>query len=241
MYAICINCVDFMSKKLLLFDVDGTLVRMEIPAHVESFAFGFKKVYNIDGTIFDVFPFDGKTDRQIIFEVLQKKGLERDAVESKIDEMFKVMTDYVKKNMKKADVVILPGIVTLLKELQSLDYALGVLTGNVEDIANIKLEIAGLKDFFIVGAFGSETEKRYKLVDIANDRLYEKLGFKAKNSDIYVIGDTILDIEAGKRAEVNTIGVATGKYMYEDLEEAGAGLVLKDLEDTEKIVEFIEG
>ena len=228
------------ADKLILFDVDWTLIKGRIPGVINSFEYGFKKVYGVNASINDAAPYEGKTDRQIIFEVLQNKGLERKNIELKLNEMFLSMVEYVQKNIKKKDVVALPGAKDFLEKLKGCKYKLGVLTGNVQRIAEIKLDFADLKYFFEIGAYGSESEKRSELVEMAKERANKKFGHTFSNSDIYLVGDSIRDISCGKETGIKTIGVTTGLHKNTDLENAGADLVLSNLEEAEKGLEFIK-
>ncbi len=230
-----------MQNKLVLFDIDWTLVRGRIPAHHESFTYGFRKVYNVSASRDDVAPYEGKVDKQIIFEVLGKKGLKRNQVEKYLNEMFRVMIDYAEKNMKRDDIVVLPAVEGFLKILKEHTYTLGVMTGNVEGIAKLKLTKAKLMDFFDIGAYGNETERRVELIDIARRRALDKLGLEFTNENIYLVGDSVRDIQCGKEDKIRTIGVATGDYTKEELLNVGANLVLSSLEEYEKAVEFIRG
>jgi len=226
-------------SKLVLLDIDWTLLKGRIPAHINSFEYGFKKVYGITATINDAAPYEGKIERQIILEILQNKGFGRDVIEARLAEMLRAMAEFVKKNIKKGDVVVLPGVKDFLNAMKNRGYKLGVLTGNIRDIARTKLNLAGIDAFFDIGAYGDETEERFRLVDIAKKRANEKFGVEFKNSDIYLIGDSIRDIQCGKKAGVRTIGVTTGNYKRQDLEREKADLVVTSLE-FEKIREFIE-
>lgn len=227
-------------NKLILFDIDWTLVRGRIPAHVNSFEFGFKKVYGIKASINDADPSEGKTDRQIVFEVLQKKGLERNDIEEKLNEMFHIMINYVQKNIAKEEIVVMPGVKEFLTKLKNNNYKNGILTGNVEEIANIKLNLAGLENFFEIGAYGNETEKRAELVEIAKEKANKKFDIVFENSDIYIVGDSIRDIYCGREAGVKTIGVSSGVYTKQDLENAGADLILMSLKETKKVLVLLK-
>lgn len=226
-------------NKLILFDIDWTLVRGRISAHTNSFEYGFMKVYGIKASINDAAPYEGKTDRQIIFEVLQNKNLKRNGIEVKLNEMFHAMIEYAQENIKKEVVVVLPGVKDFLAKLKNYGYNLGILTGNVQSIAKTKLDLAGLKEFFEIGAYGDENERRVELVSIAKERANRKFGCVFTDSNIYLVGDSILDISCGKEAGVKTIGVASGDYKKADLRNAGADLVLPSLEEAEKFIKFI--
>jgi phosphoglycolate phosphatase-like HAD superfamily hydrolase len=107
---------------------------------------------------------------------------------------------------------------------------LGLATGNIELGARIKLERGGLNPYFSFGGFGSDAEDRTELVRKASEKAADKYGASIATSNIFVIGDTPLDIEAGKRCGFKTVGVATGSYSVDELLAAGASFAVKDLE-----------
>ena len=125
-------------------------------------------------------------------------------------------------------VSILPAYLVLASGFAPL--MLGLATGNLETGARIKLDRGGLNRYFSFGGFGSDSEDRAELVRKAAKKAAHKKGESILPSDIFVIGDTNLDIEAGKRAGFKTIGVATGNYSLEELLSAGAGLAVVDFE-----------
>jgi phosphoglycolate phosphatase-like HAD superfamily hydrolase len=109
------------------------------------------------------------------------------------------------------------------------DVVLGLATGNVELGARIKLERAELNSFFAFGGFGSDSEDRTELVRKAAEKAGRKIGRTILASDVFVIGDTPLDVDAGNRAGFKTVGVATGTYTVDQLLAAGASFAVDDL------------
>lgn len=126
---------------------------------------------------------------------------------------------------------MLPGIVSLLDHLVAHRGAvLGLATGNIEMGGRVKLERGDLNRYFDFGGFGSDAEDRTELVRKAAVRAADKNGGGLRPDYTFVIGDTPLDIDAGKRAGFKTVGVATGTYTVEQLLEAGATFAVSDLE-----------
>ena len=107
---------------------------------------------------------------------------------------------------------------------------LGLATGNVELGARIKLDRGNLNRYFTFGGFGSDAEDRTELVRRAAVKAADKKGTPIDNANIFVIGDTPLDIDAGKRAGFQTVGVGTGSYSADQLLAAGATFVVPDFE-----------
>ena len=132
------------------------------------------------------------------------------------------------------------GIRELLPALQNLEgIYLGLLTGNAETGARLKLEPFGLNRYFPVGAFGSDSEDRNLLLPIAVERLQEETSASVNYEHCVVIGDTPKDVECAHVHGASAVAVATGTYPLKELEKTAAELVTADLSDTEKIVDWI--
>lgn len=218
-------------NKLILFDIDGTLTASAI-GHIEAHAVAYQKVFGIYGSIFMV-DFDGKTDRRITKEVLAKLGIAEAEIEEKLPEHLQVMGEYYDSLKPYLKPKLLAGVTELLEKLHSNnDVLLGNVTGNLERIAKDKLEVAGIAKYFEFGGFGSESDERPELVKFAIERARER-GFVG--DDVYVIGDTPVDITAGNASGAKTIGVATGSYSREKLQEAGATITLPSLDNLQAI------
>jgi phosphoglycolate phosphatase-like HAD superfamily hydrolase len=135
-----------------------------------------------------------------------------------------------------------PGVAELLRELRRENgFWLGLLTGNIEEGARIKLDRFGLNGFFSVGAYGSDSEDRNLLLPIAMQRLSRDHGVKANYADCVVIGDTPLDVECAKVHGALSLAVATGPYSMEVLKESGAEKTVPDLSDTRQILAWLNG
>jgi phosphoglycolate phosphatase-like HAD superfamily hydrolase len=118
-----------------------------------------------------------------------------------------------------------------------------VLTGNLQPVARIKLELMGLARFLDldIGAYGSDHHRRNELAPIAAARAAQRYGRAFAGTDVVVIGDTPHDIDCGRAAGAHTIAVATGPFSAEALREHGADVVLENLADTDRVVESIFG
>jgi phosphoglycolate phosphatase-like HAD superfamily hydrolase len=214
-------------NKLILFDIDGTLTASAI-GHIEAHAVAYQKVFGIYGSIFMI-DFDGKTDRRITKEVLASLGVAEAEIEAKLPMHLQVMGEYYDSLKPYLKPKLLPGVAELLYRLHNdNNVLLGNVTGNLERIAKDKLEVAGIAEYFDFGGFGSESDERPELVRLAIERARDR-GFEG--DDVYVIGDTPVDITAGNAAGAKTVGVATGSYSQKDLQEAGATITLPSLDN----------
>jgi phosphoglycolate phosphatase-like HAD superfamily hydrolase len=223
-------------NKLILFDIDRTLI-FNSKAHHKAFSEAFKKVYGVDTSI-EIINHHGMTDQQIIIEVLKKNGLRAKEIKPKIKECMKVMVDSFNEFIENEKIVSLDGIQNLLDALNKNGFLMGLVTGNLEDIARGKLKKAGINHYFKVGGFGSDDIKRVNLVKLAIKRAEKNFSFKS-NNNVFLIGDAPQDMKAGKEARVKTIGVTTGIYSKEQLKNAGADFVVANLKDKNKILKLI--
>jgi phosphoglycolate phosphatase-like HAD superfamily hydrolase len=114
------------------------------------------------------------------------------------------------------------------------------LTGNLENIARIKIGKFDLNKYFDLGSFGEISENRSKLLEDAIKQAESKFKINLNKEDIFVIGDTKFDVECGKEIGVKTIAIATGKYSLEDLKKYNPNYVFKDFSDIDKIIRIID-
>lgn len=214
---------------LILFDIDGTLTSSAV-GHIEAHAVAYQKVFGLFGSIYMI-DYDGKTDRLITKEVLQKLNIDEETIEEKMPEHLEAMEAYYLSIKPYISPKLLPGVLELLEKLsRDENILIGNVTGNLSGIAKTKLEVAGIGEFFKFGGFGEES---YERADLVRNAIQRARGLGFVGDAIYVIGDTPSDIAAGIAAGVKTIGVATGKYDKQTLNEAGATVVLSDLVDFE--------
>jgi phosphoglycolate phosphatase len=214
--------------KLLLFDIDQTLVNTG-GAGLRALNRACEHIFGLNNAMEDVSP-HGKTDPAIAREILRKRlGVQAAAhqISSVLDGYLSFLQEEVQSSPNYR---ILPGILPLLEELQDHDKViLGLATGNIEAGARIKLARADLNRYFAFGGFGSDSEDRTELVRKAAAKASHKNGAALSPANVFVIGDTPLDIDAGKRAGFNTIGVGTGSYSKVQLLDAGATMAVNDL------------
>ncbi len=218
--------------KLLLMDIDGTLME-ESPTHTLSFNYACKEIYGVDTDI-ESFPRHGMTDTGIMYGLLKNMGIPEKEIKNKLDIAFKTMIGYVSENIAPADYKLLDNVRNILDVLQANGHILGILTGNLEAIAKIRLEYAGIENYFVAGGYGSDNIIRSKLVDYA----IQRYGKNIDRSEIYLIGDTPLDIKAAREASTGAIGIATGVYSVSDL--STADLVLKNFGEKNKLLDFLK-
>lgn len=210
-------------SKLVLFDVDHTLVKGQ-HGHLGAFNYAIEQVAGVkDFDIYHTVDMWGQTDRNILLAALRSLG----APEHLVEDCFSLMARHFGETLPQSDITVLPGVLELLQQIRDRGNVLGLVTGNVEAIAWMKLRSAGLEGFFRVGAFGSAPHsERSDLVHLAMGLAGVFCGFKGTLDDVFVVGDTTRDIEAGKKAGTRTIAVATGKHNAEKLRGCEPDLVV---------------
>lgn len=232
----------FRRVKLVLFDIDGTLLSAA-GAGRRAIEAALREVFGTTGP--DSYWFDGKTDRQIVRDLMRSDGHSDDTID---DRMETVMHRYLERlDRELGDPAHLPrlypGVGDLLDVLEAReDVVLGLLTGNLEAGAHAKLRATGLDPArFVVGAFGSDHELRPELPAIAQRRARDVLGLEVDGAAVVVIGDTPADIACGRGIGARAIGVATGRYSAAELQAHSPSAVFDDFRSTDLVIAAIVG
>jgi phosphoglycolate phosphatase len=221
-------------KRLILFDVDGTLVSGG-PAK-GAFEEALLEVFGTAGPI-ESWEFSGKTDPQIARELLAETGMAHGEIDRGFPDLWDRYLDKLEARLPDEPTRILPGVAALLEVLLTrADVGLGLVTGNLVRGAELKLAAAGIRTAFPVGAFGSDHEHRNELPGIALRRARDHWGFQVPPDTAVVVGDTPRDVECGRHHGTRTVAVATGRFRAADLEATGADHVLENLDDPERVL-----
>ena len=225
-------------SRLVLFDIDGTLIHSG-RAGVRGMNAAFLRLYGVTGAL-DQVTLAGRTDRAIVSDVLRGFGhVPTDAAVGALrDAYIEHLAVELSKPVPGAEV--LPGVVAVLDALEARDdVAVGLLTGNFERGAALKLGHFQLWSRFAFGAFGDEHVNRRDLVPIARAHA-ERAGAAVPASRVVVIGDTPADEDCACAHGARSVGVATGPFSREQLTSAEADLVLATLEETDAFMDWLE-
>ncbi len=228
-----------MSARLLLFDIDGTLV-LTGGAGQRAMAGAFEELFGVADAFADV-SMAGRTDRWLVESAFARHGI--DANPESLDRFrarYVALLDTSIAETGQGRRGVLPGVVDVLARLQTLERThLALLTGNYADGARIKLEHFGLWDRFAWGAFGDDHAERDDLARAAMADASTRGITLADAGHAVVVGDTPFDIACARAAGARVVAVATGGHSLEELRAHDPDLVLGDLRDVETLVSFI--
>ncbi len=220
--------------KLVLFDIDGTLIDSG-GAGVRALNNAFLDVFSLHDA-FNGISMAGKTDTQIIREALVARGMSTD--NGVVPEVVRVYLSHLRREINNERKHLKKGVREILSilEREAGSYRLGLLTGNIEQGARIKLDPFGLNGFFPFGAFGDDDEDRNKLLPVAVQRYRSLYGAEIDYLSCVIVGDTPRDVECARLYGAPCIAVATGPYRFEELARTGAEAVMNDLSDIEAVI-----
>jgi len=193
----------------LLFDIDGTLIHSG-GAGARALERAFYSLYGIKNAMEGITP-HGKTDPVIVEEIFIKK-LGINPEQDRVQEVLNLYLQYLEEEVQTSPgYKVIEGVKETLSEIsKSKNILQGLATGNIEKGAYIKLKRGGLHHFFRFGGFGSDSKNRTEILKVAYKRGIELAGIKPVQ--VFVIGDTPLDIIAAKEAGFCSIAVATSIY-----------------------------
>lgn len=187
--------------------------------------------------------YDGKTDRQIVRDLMRGIGLTDNHVDDRMEQLVELYLDGLKAELALDghQARVLAGVPELLDTLEARDdIVLGLLTGNIAGGAALKLAAAGIDVArFRVNAFGSDEELRPLLPAVAQSRARELLGLSLEGERMVIIGDTPADIHCGRSLGARAIAVATGRYDITELSSHSPSAVFEDLTDTAAVVQAV--
>ncbi len=198
-----------------LFDIDGTLLRSRDRVHFDSVAASVQRVTGFEITLAGIL-LHGSTDTAILREACHQAGVPPQILEARIESILEAMRQTVAERRHELDLVRMPGVEEALRHLARRGALLGLATGNLEMIGWIKVEQAGLREWFRFGGFSDHFPVRAELVCQAAKKARELAGPEAT---VCVVGDTPRDIQAARANFLSVIAVATGRYSFDELLE----------------------
>lgn len=231
--------------RILLWDIDGTLIRSARPGGYKEYTIPvLEELFGTAGQLADMHV-SGMTDMQIFIEALANHGITHDHVRERIHVLGERLTAEARKVTGNgvAFFELLPGV---RETLEALDrhprYRSALLTGNVESMAYLKMELVGLEQFFTVpGAFGNESHNRRDLPALAAERIRQHLQLDLAPEEFIVIGDTPNDIDCARHFGARAVAVGTGRfYSDEEILEHKPDGFLPDLSDVDLVIKTLD-
>jgi phosphoglycolate phosphatase len=216
---------------LFLFDIDGTLLRGMPPAHRQAICDAAHLIFSVPLTPMDLGLTAGMTDTSIIVRVLEAAGVSPEDILARLPEFFIVAAEAYERHVTPdLRPYHTPHALPALERLRESGACLGLVTGNIQRIAWVKLGAADLAEFFAGGGFGDEAAEREQLPPLAITRLERHYQRTFLPEQVVVVGDTPQDVACGKAWGLCTVAVATGPiHSREELRAAGADYVFDDL------------
>ncbi|MCU0626613.1 MAG: haloacid dehalogenase-like hydrolase [Gemmatimonadaceae bacterium] len=224
-----------------LFDIDGTLLRAH-GAGARSIGAALETVFGTRGPADH--RFDGKTDPQIVRELMTRAGIPDDEISAGMAAVLARYTELLAGELANAATVeLLPGVPALLDAVERDDaLVLGLLTGNIAEGAALKLRAVGLEPSrFVIGAFGSDHHERPGLPPVALARAQATIDPSIDGARLVIIGDTPNDLTCGRSIGARAIGVETGRYGADELLPHDPVAVFADLRDTTRVLDALRG
>jgi phosphoglycolate phosphatase-like HAD superfamily hydrolase len=213
--------------KAVLFDIDGTLLHTG-GAGAEAWQRAFLELYEVEANI-EEHTHAGMTDPEIA-EIVFREVLGRDGSDVERAEAIGCYLGHLAAAVAESEgYFVIPGIEELLPRLVEEGILLGVVTGNIESAAHIKLARGDLNKYFAFGGYGSDSRSRTELTKKALERGAGVSGKPLDLEQTIAVGDTPRDVNAGHGAGIHVVGVATGSYSVKELNESGADWAIESV------------
>jgi len=231
--------------RILLWDIDGTLIRSARPGGYKEYTIPvLEEVFGTSGRLADMHV-SGMTDLQIVFEALSDAGISREEILTHAEVLIARLTEEARRvtgnGVKFFE--LLPGVRKTLEALAAHPrYESALVTGNIKPMAELKMELVGLSQFFTLpGAFGDESHNRRDLPARAAERIRKHLQMDLAPEQFIVIGDTPNDIDCAQHFGARSVAVGTGRfYSRDEILACEPDAVLNDLSDVRVVIETLD-
>jgi phosphoglycolate phosphatase-like HAD superfamily hydrolase len=227
-----------MTKKLVLFDIDGTLLRVRGISR-QSLIDTLREVFGTEGSA-QTHNFAGKLDSVIISEVMREAGLGEDDIARGFADAKRIYIRNFKEQAQKEHIEVMVGIYQLVQKLADEPNAiLALLTGNFEESGRHKLILPELNHYFDFGAFADDAPTRNQLPPVAIERAFQKTGIRFTGKDVVIVGYTEHDVNCAKVLNSKCVAVATGHYTVSHLEAFNPDYAFSNFADSDAAFEAI--
>ena len=231
--------------RILLWDIDGTLIRSARPGGYKEYTIPvLEEVFGTSGRLADLHV-SGMTDLQIVIEALSDAGISQEEILARAEVLVSRLTEEARRVTSNGVKFfeLLPGVRETLEALAAHPrYESALVTGNIKPMAQLKMELVGLEEFFTLpGAFGDESHNRRDLPARAAERIRKHLQMDLLPEQFIVIGDTPNDIDCAQHFGARAVAVGTGRfYSREEILACEPDAVLDDLSDSRVVIETLD-
>ena len=224
-----------LRQTIVFFDIDGTLLHIR-GAGRRAFTLALKDVFGLEDEI-EYINFAGATDLQVLEDVTRNH--DHTLRDGDAERFFVALEKAFRVTVNEGEATLFPGVRELIESLSSDDrYLLGLITGNIESCARMKLKRFHLHGHFFLGAFGHEHADRTEIARLAMTRARTGAD-RATGERCYLVGDTPSDVRAAHAIGATAVAVATGSFSQDALTEAGADHVFEDLGNLENVLNVL--
>ena len=231
--------------RILLWDIDGTLIRSVRTGAYKDYTIPvLEEIFGTSGRLGEM-QVSGMTDLQIVYEALSDHGFTQDEIFERVQVLASRLTEEAKRVTGNGTKFfeLLPGVRETLQALSDHPrYESALVTGNIESMANLKMELVGLSEFFTLpGAFGDESHNRRDLPARAAERIRKHLQIDLTPEQFIVIGDTPNDIDCARHFGARAVAVGTGRtYLPEEILACNPDTLLPDLSDVDLVIRTLD-
>ena len=226
-------------QRLVLFDIDETIIA-SYGSGRRALSRVLLESYGVTEEFMKI-NMSGKTDPQILKEILLSVNMQEAAINEAMESIIDQYLEILEQELIDPDrYIVHDGVYELIDAItKNTSLYLGLLTGNVERGARLKLERSGLNKHFAIGAYGSDSANRLDLPAIARERAHQYFKINFRPEDLVIIGDAVNDVLCAKGFGAKCIAVNTGKTSWSDLEAQNPEFLFQSLKDTEQILTAI--
>jgi phosphoglycolate phosphatase len=221
--------------RVLLFDIDGTMLSSGGAGQAAMEA-ALEEVFQVTAPT-DGIPVAGRTDFGITTDMFKFHGIEKDE-----HNWSRFVTSYLQqlpRELAAREGLILPGVVDLLEQLANHDgLTLGLLTGNLQRGAEIKLQHFGLAHHFPFGGFGDVHHHRDDVARAAHAEACRHLN-RSQLDDVWVLGDTPADVQCGRAIGARVVAVSTGHYSFDELKQTNPDHLFEDFSEVGEVLRIL--
>lgn len=224
------------SVKLVIFDIDGTLLRVDHSVTRQVVSAVLSDVHGYDGALPE-YEYSGRTDRRILIDLCELAGCDSDG---ELEAMEQSLVSNWQRLLAPEHITLCPGVPELLDRLSTTEgVALGLLTGNLQPAAELKLRLAGIDHYFTFGSYGSDALDRDELPPIALERARQALNIDVVRERALIVGDSHRDIGCAQASGIRSLAVATGTHDIDWLRSFSPDAAITSLLDTGYLNSFI--